>query len=459
MPEAALDLLRLDLEVADRGLELRVPVHQPLVAVDQAFVVEVDEHFQHRAGEVRVHRELLARPVHRAAEPAQLAGDGAAALGLPLPHLVDEILARIVGALVLLRSRAGARPPSGSRSRRGRCRPPTAHPCRAAARSGPPRPAACCRARGRYAAQPVTLGGGLTMVNGARIGPFRAEQPASPPNGRTIWLRSLRGRTSCRAGSSYGCGPLRASLLHAEGLAHSVRPKAIACRRQRFARIDLPRCANGPTSPVEEGTGRRGEAGADRPARRSPSIGRARPETFATYDGGRSTRIDLSGNRAKIDTVGAWTVWSVRHATAAPRSSAPTSRPQRLIETVKSSASDAEIEPAARSADRARARRASASWSTGWGQGTLRVVGFLGAGSSPWPRFAHPPIERGSRARGWCRQMELVGVSALGIVGLMSFLIGIVIAQQGAAQLAPVRRRDLHHQPHRAGWRCASSAC
>jgi phospholipid/cholesterol/gamma-HCH transport system permease protein len=33
------------------------------------------------------------------------------------------------------------------------------------------------------------------------------------------------------------------------------------------------------------------------------------------------------------------------------------------------------------------------------------------------------------------RQMELVGVSALPIVGLMSFLIGIVIAQQGAVQL------------------------
>jgi phospholipid/cholesterol/gamma-HCH transport system permease protein len=33
------------------------------------------------------------------------------------------------------------------------------------------------------------------------------------------------------------------------------------------------------------------------------------------------------------------------------------------------------------------------------------------------------------------RQFELVGVSALFIIGLMSFLIGIVIAQQGAAQL------------------------
>ncbi|WP_164115202.1 MlaE family lipid ABC transporter permease subunit [Sphingorhabdus sp. Alg239-R122] len=39
------------------------------------------------------------------------------------------------------------------------------------------------------------------------------------------------------------------------------------------------------------------------------------------------------------------------------------------------------------------------------------------------------------RFKALVRQFELVGVSALGIIGLMSFLIGIVIAQQGAVQL------------------------
>src|SRR5690606_37530493 len=89
------------LPISDRGLELRVPVHQPLVAVDQALVVEVDEDLHHRAGEERVHRELLAAPVHRAAEAAELAGDRAAAFGLPLPDLLDEFFAGVVGALVL----------------------------------------------------------------------------------------------------------------------------------------------------------------------------------------------------------------------------------------------------------------------------------------------------------------------------------------------------------------------
>ena len=102
-PEAALDLVGLDLKVRDRGLQLRVPVDQPLVAVDQPAVVEIDENLHHGAGEVRVHRELLAAPVHRAAQAAQLAGDRAAAFSLPFPDLVDEGLARIVGALVLPR--------------------------------------------------------------------------------------------------------------------------------------------------------------------------------------------------------------------------------------------------------------------------------------------------------------------------------------------------------------------
>ncbi|WP_199502949.1 MlaE family ABC transporter permease [Qipengyuania sp. YIM B01966] len=64
----------------------------------------------------------------------------------------------------------------------------------------------------------------------------------------------------------------------------------------------------------------------------------------------------------------------------------------------------------------------------------VAVVGFIGqmvlAAASV---IRHP---RRFRTNALVRQMELVGVSALPIVGLMSFLIGIVIAQQGAVQLA-----------------------
>ena len=50
-PEVALVLDLLDLEVGDRGLEMRVPVDQPLAAEDQAAVVEVDEGLEHRVVE------------------------------------------------------------------------------------------------------------------------------------------------------------------------------------------------------------------------------------------------------------------------------------------------------------------------------------------------------------------------------------------------------------------------
>ena len=87
VPEMALHLARFDLEVGDRGQHLGVPVDQPVVLVDQPGLVEIDEHLQHGRRQALVHGEALAAPVARGAEPAQLAGDGAAGIGLPLPDL------------------------------------------------------------------------------------------------------------------------------------------------------------------------------------------------------------------------------------------------------------------------------------------------------------------------------------------------------------------------------------
>jgi phospholipid/cholesterol/gamma-HCH transport system permease protein len=61
------------------------------------------------------------------------------------------------------------------------------------------------------------------------------------------------------------------------------------------------------------------------------------------------------------------------------------------------------------------------------------LVGFFGATMiGLWSLITHP---RSFRYNAMARQFEVVGVKALAIVGLMSFLIGIVIAQQGAVQL------------------------
>jgi phospholipid/cholesterol/gamma-HCH transport system permease protein len=49
-----------------------------------------------------------------------------------------------------------------------------------------------------------------------------------------------------------------------------------------------------------------------------------------------------------------------------------------------------------------------------------------------WALITHP---RRFRYNAVIQRFEVVGVHALGIIGLMSFLVGIVIAQQGAVQL------------------------
>ncbi len=102
MPEMALGLVALHLEIGDRRVQLRVPVDQPLVAVDQPVLVELDEHLADGGGEPLVHGEALAAPVRRGAERAQLAHDGAAGFRFPLPDALDEFLApELVSARLL----------------------------------------------------------------------------------------------------------------------------------------------------------------------------------------------------------------------------------------------------------------------------------------------------------------------------------------------------------------------
>ena len=67
------------------------------------------------------------------------------------------------------------------------------------------------------------------------------------------------------------------------------------------------------------------------------------------------------------------------------------------------------------------------------GQTLYGLLGFLGGTVIAfWNVFTHPSRFRFNAT---VHRFEVVGVSALGIIGLMSFLIGIVIAQQGAVQL------------------------
>ncbi len=93
LPDLALLLLVLDLEVGHGGAELRIPVDEALAAIDEPVVEQPHECFDDCGGEPLVHREALARPVARRAEAAHLVRDRRAGFLLPLPDALDEFLA------------------------------------------------------------------------------------------------------------------------------------------------------------------------------------------------------------------------------------------------------------------------------------------------------------------------------------------------------------------------------
>jgi phospholipid/cholesterol/gamma-HCH transport system permease protein len=144
----------------------------------------------------------------------------------------------------------------------------------------------------------------------------------------------------------------------------------------------------------------------------------------------RPARIDL-GNVSRMDTVGAWLIHRVARDTDAEVIGA---RPEEahLLEQVAAADQPLKIRPDRRTPflrvlDEIGAATA-ASFKT-----LLGLVGFFGAVLvTGFDLLRHPKRLRWNAI---VRQYEVVGVEALGIIGLMSFLIGIVIAQQGAIQL------------------------
>ena len=101
VPIGAVHLALLDLQIGNRRLEMRVPVHQTLVAIDQTFLVQLHEDLADSGIQPLVQGKPLARPVARRAQAAQLAHDSPAALGLPFPDLLDEgVTAHVAAAEV-----------------------------------------------------------------------------------------------------------------------------------------------------------------------------------------------------------------------------------------------------------------------------------------------------------------------------------------------------------------------
>jgi phospholipid/cholesterol/gamma-HCH transport system permease protein len=154
------------------------------------------------------------------------------------------------------------------------------------------------------------------------------------------------------------------------------------------------------------------------------------PKRLENVGGGRSVTIDLSDAEA-MDTVGAWLVHRLARDRGA-RIIHCTEDQSALIEQVGQADQPAKIRPDRlpplyRVLDQMGAATAMA------GRTMTGLLGFFGALLiSVGHLIAHP---KRFRFNAVVQRFEVVGVHALGIIGLMSFLVGIVIAQQGAVQL------------------------
>lgn len=141
--------------------------------------------------------------------------------------------------------------------------------------------------------------------------------------------------------------------------------------------------------------------------------------------------IDLNGVTA-MDTVGAWTVWRISRDTQAEITGC-SDEARKLIDAISKADSNAESVRAPRLPLFERVPAHVGEIILGLGRGALEVLGFLGQIILAIATLVRHPSR--FRMKALVHQMELVGVNALAIVALMSFLVGIVIAQQGAVQL------------------------
>ncbi len=158
------------------------------------------------------------------------------------------------------------------------------------------------------------------------------------------------------------------------------------------------------------------------------TVGAVERDLFAVSES--ISRVDLSGV-TEIDTVGAWLAARAAERRGAEITGA-SERAQRLMGAVGGLGFDADVS-APRPDVFTRVPERMGAMIFDARAGVYGIVGFLGALILAIASVIRHPHRFAGKA--FIRQLELVGVSALPIIGLMSFLIGIVIAQQGAVQL------------------------
>jgi phospholipid/cholesterol/gamma-HCH transport system permease protein len=141
--------------------------------------------------------------------------------------------------------------------------------------------------------------------------------------------------------------------------------------------------------------------------------------------------IDLS-EISRMDTVGAWIVYRTVRDRGAKVIGA--SRDEvSLLKQVREFDFPTRVTPE-QPGGLARGFLELGLWVAETGRTLVGLLGFLGATLVAFANVIRRP--RRFRMNAVIQRFDVVGVRALGIIGLMSFLIGIVIAQQGSVQLA-----------------------
>jgi phospholipid/cholesterol/gamma-HCH transport system permease protein len=140
--------------------------------------------------------------------------------------------------------------------------------------------------------------------------------------------------------------------------------------------------------------------------------------------------IDLSDVR-NMDTVGAWVIYrTVRDRKA--KVVGANDQAKSLLEQVAEADHPAKVRPEER-AGFIRVLRELGEWVSEAGVTLLGLLGFFGATLIGFANLIKRP--KRFRLNAVVQRFDTVGVRALGIIGLMSVLIGIVIAQQGSVHL------------------------
>ena len=140
--------------------------------------------------------------------------------------------------------------------------------------------------------------------------------------------------------------------------------------------------------------------------------------------------IDLSGVE-KVDTVGAWVIYRAVRDRGAKVVGAK-ENVAALLQRSPEYDDPCDIRPAD-VPGHLRILDELGGWVADAGTTLAGLVGFLGSVLIGFYDIARHP--KRFRLTAVIQRFDLVGVRALGIIGLMSFLIGIVIGQQGAVQL------------------------